>query len=113
MGKLKSESELISPTTILIVSTFMIGVAVGRFGDDLSPFVLAGGLSGFLAFFVLDLANSRRSQKLKRQIRSQVEERLERHAHSISNSGLRLADDSESDDATTKKKRWRESVSTH
>ena len=91
MEKSDSESKLVSSTSILILSGFMIGLTVGKFSaSELSPFILAGGLSGFLAFIALDITAARRAKRLKKDIQLQVEERLERHANSLSSIGFTL-----------------------
>ncbi|TWT52232.1 hypothetical protein KOR42_31000 [Thalassoglobus neptunius] len=91
MARNANNSTLISSTSILIMSGFMIGLTVGKYsGDELSPFLLAGGLSGFLAFLALDLTAARRSQKEKEDNVASIERRLERHTHSLSSVGFTL-----------------------
>lgn len=91
MIKREPESKLVSSTSILIMSGFMIGLTVGKFSAaDLSPYILAGGLSGFLAFIALDMTAAKRNKKLKQDLQLQIEERLERHAQSLSGVGFSL-----------------------
>jgi len=75
-----AERPLISNATILILSGFLIGLTVGKFvAEDLSPYVLACGLSGFLAFIALELAAERRTNEANRREQQSVARRLERH----------------------------------
>jgi hypothetical protein len=75
-----TERPLISNATILILSGFLIGLTVGKFvAEDLSPYVLACGLSGFLAFIALELAAERRANEANRREQQSIARRLERH----------------------------------
>ncbi len=94
-----SSGPLLSTSTILILSGFLIGVTIGKIvAADLSPYVLACGLSGFLAFIAFDTAASRR--ELARQIEEQesMEKRLDKHMHSVST--FRLDSSAESQDSS-------------
>lgn len=73
-------SPLVSTTSVLILSGFLIGVAVGHGGTgDLSPYVLACGLAGMLAFVGFDLARTRRRERELLDENSMLATRLERH----------------------------------
>ena len=73
-------SPLVSGTSILILSGFLIGVTVGRgVGGELSPYVLACGLAGMLAFVGFDLARAGRREREMLNDRQMVVSRLERH----------------------------------
>lgn len=76
----ESGRSLLSASTIVILSAFLVGVAVGEVGGpDFSPFVLMCGLCGFVTFIGLRLSSRRRrSEALEQEIR-QVENRLDRH----------------------------------
>jgi hypothetical protein len=64
----------------LIFSVFLIGVTIGRgAGGELSPYVLACGLAGMLAFMGLDLARTRRRERKLLRERRELVARLERH----------------------------------
>lgn len=79
------ERPLISNATILILSGFLIGLTVGKIvADDLSPYLLSCGLSGFLAFIALELAAERRIEELTNADRGYVAKRLDRHVGSRS-----------------------------
>ncbi len=71
---------LLSSTSILIISGFLIGTTVGKFvGEDLSPYVLSAGLAGVLAFLMCDLVATRRRERDLVKERRQILGRLERH----------------------------------
>jgi hypothetical protein len=73
------ERPLISNATILILSGFLIGLTVGKIvAEDLSPYVLACGLSGFLAFIALDLAAAQRAAAGLQQGQRDVARRLDK-----------------------------------
>jgi hypothetical protein len=75
-----AERPLISNATILILSGFLVGLTVGKIvAEDLSPYVLSCGLSGFLAFIALELAAERRLEEAARADRGYVAQRLDRH----------------------------------
>lgn len=82
---------LLSASTILILSGFLIGLTVGRMvGNDLSPFVLACGLAGFLAYLGLDVAATRRKEELEAEEKRMMESRLDKHVMSLSSIGFVL-----------------------
>lgn len=71
---------LISNASILIFSGFLIGTTVGKVVDeDLSPYVLACGLSGCLAFIGLELASERRIIESRIAIEVEISRRLDKH----------------------------------
>ena len=71
---------LVSNTSILILSAFLIGTVIGNaVEEDLSPFVMACGLSGFLAFIALELASERRTIDSRAAIDAEVSRRLDKH----------------------------------
>ena len=83
--------HLLSTSTILILSGFLIGLTVGRtVGEDLSPYVLASGLAGFMAYLGLDAAASRREEEGQSRDKEQMESRLDKHVMSISSLGFQL-----------------------
>ena len=82
------ERPLISTSSILILSGFLIGVTVGKIvAEDLSPYVLACGLSGFLAYIALDIAATRREEEAAAEEIRHVHGRLDRHVSSINTPG--------------------------
>ncbi|MCA9053326.1 MAG: hypothetical protein KDA75_05790 [Planctomycetaceae bacterium] len=89
----RTETRIISVTTILILSAFLIGLTVGNFiGTDLEPYVLACGLSGMLAFIGLELAAFQRKMNALEVNKRIVEDRLDRHILSQSSAGFNLSD---------------------
>ncbi len=91
MSRSESESQVISVSTILILSGVIIGLTVQRFvGEETAPYLLAAGLSGFLAFLALDLVSSRRSQAALKVEQEQMEDRLDKHTHSLTSIGFTL-----------------------
>lgn len=83
------EAPLVSVTSILILSAFLIGMAVGNvLGTELEPYVLACGLSGLLAFIGLELAAFRRKIQALEEEKRHIEHRLDRHILSQSNAGF-------------------------
>lgn len=82
------ESHLVSTSTILILSGFLIGLTVGKtVADSLSPYVLDCGLAGLLAFIALEFAGTRREEEEAQEEQVQIQSRLDRHVMSISHSG--------------------------
>ncbi|MCA9080860.1 MAG: hypothetical protein KDA58_09890, partial [Planctomycetaceae bacterium] len=76
----------------------LVGLTVGRVvGDDLSPYVLACGLAGCLAFISLDLAATRRLEEEVEDEQRQTEERLDKHVLSLSSIGFTLPQSEESE----------------
>ncbi|MBX3440772.1 MAG: hypothetical protein KF774_00095 [Planctomyces sp.] len=74
------DRPLISNATILILSGFLIGLTVGKLvADDLSPYVLSCGLSGFLAFIALEVVAERRHAEALRAEQDQITRRIDRH----------------------------------
>ena len=91
----KGESQLISASTILILSGFLIGLTVGKIvSESLSPYVLACGLAGFLAFIALELAGTQREEQSAHEEKVHVQGRLDRHVMSLSSMSFRLPDES-------------------
>jgi hypothetical protein len=87
--KQSREVQIISVTTILILSAFLIGMAVGNvIGTDLEPYVLACGLSGMLAFIGLELAAFHRKVLAIEEEKRHLEDRLDRHVLSQSGGGF-------------------------
>lgn len=85
------EVQIISVTTILILSAFLIGMAVGNvIGTELEPYVLACGLAGMLAFIGLELAAFHRKMLALEEDKRHLEDRLDRHVLSQSSSGFAL-----------------------
>lgn len=101
MRKRKSklhDRPLLSASSILIVSGFLIGLTVGRIvGEDLSPYVLSCGLAGCLAFISLDMAATRRDEDAVEEDKRQQEERLDKHVMSLSSIGFTLPPAQEED----------------
>ena len=84
----KREHHVVSTSTILILSGFLIGLAVGKsVSESLSPYVLDCGLAGFLAFIALEFTSSRREEEEAHVEQVQVQSRLERHVLSMSHPG--------------------------
>jgi hypothetical protein len=74
------ERPLVSVTSLLILSGFLIGVAVGQgVADDLSPYVLSTGLAGVLAYLGFDCAATRRRERELLREQQQFMSRLSRH----------------------------------
>lgn len=91
MSEPESETQVISVSTILILSGVIIGLTIQRFvGEETAPYLLAAGLSGFLAFLALDLATARRSRAASKVEQEQVEDRLDKHTHSLTSIGFTL-----------------------
>jgi hypothetical protein len=71
---------LISSTTILILSGYLVGLTVGSSSaDSWASDVLACGLAGFLAFVALQLVAERKIEDAVRRERAQLTARLNRH----------------------------------
>mgnify|MGYP007033193415 FL=1 len=78
----KVEHAVISRTTILLLSGFLIGVVVGEeVNSSLSPVVLLAGIAGGAAFVALDLVSYYQKRQFQAKEREQTENRLERHVH--------------------------------
>ncbi len=85
------ETQVISVSTILILSGVIIGLTIQRFvGEETAPYLLAAGLSGFLAFLALDLASARRGRAALKAEQVQMEDRLDKHTHSLTSIGFTL-----------------------
>lgn len=85
------EHAILSTSSILILSGFLVGLTVGcEIGDDLSPFVLASGLAGFVAYLGLDVVATRRREEMVAAEQRQMEQRLDKHVLSLSNLGFVL-----------------------
>lgn len=83
--------ELISNSTILILSGFLIGLTVGKIvSESLSPYVLSCGLSGFLAFIALEFTGTQREEKAAHEEQVAVQNRLDRHVMSLSSVSFTL-----------------------
>ena len=93
--KNKGETQIISTSTILILSGFLIGLTVGKMvSESLSPYVLSCGLAGFLAFIALEFAGTQREEKSDHDEKVHVQTRLDRHVMSLSSMSFTLPDDS-------------------
>lgn len=86
---------LVSTATILILSGFLIGVALGNLLDpELSPFLLMCGIAGLLCYITFEISNRRRLAELAHQGQREMEERLHKHLQSIEESAAKApADD--------------------
>lgn len=83
--------EIISNSTILILSGFLIGLTVGKIvSESLSPYVLSCGLSGFLAFIALEFTGTQRDEQAAHEGQVQVQTRLDRHVMSLSSISFKL-----------------------
>lgn len=92
----KTSNSLLSASTILILSGFLIGVTVGKLAaDELSPYFLSCGLAGFLAFIALDIAATRRAEEFACEEKRQMEERLDKHVLSQSSISFKLPEPNE------------------
>lgn len=98
MSHHKKEINLISSSTILILSGVIIGVAFNQFiHDGLLPYLVAVGVSGILTYIIFDLAASRRALAILEAEREQVEGRLDKHMFSLTNYGFALPSTDEAD----------------
>ena len=87
----KKDSHLVSPSTILILSGFLVGITIGRIvGSELSPLVLSSGLAGFVAYLALDVAATRRMENRVHEEIQHMEERLDKHVLSLSSVAFKL-----------------------
>lgn len=85
------EPQIISTSTILILSGVIIGMTLSRFASpSIEPFLVIAGLTGILSFIVLDLASMRRTQAALRIEQAQVEDRLDKHMNSLTAIGFDL-----------------------
>lgn len=75
---------LVSVTSLLILSVFLVGIAVGQgVAEHLSPYVLSCGMAGLLAYLAFDCAAARRRERELLREQRQFMSRLSRHvAHS-------------------------------
>lgn len=93
----KGEPQLISASTILILSGFLIGLTVGKIvSESLSPYVLSCGLAGFLAFIALELTSTQREEQSDHEEKVHVQGRLDRHVLSMSSMSFHLPDEASS-----------------
>ncbi|WP_417848013.1 hypothetical protein [Thalassoglobus sp.] len=97
MSRSDQERPVISNSTILILSSFLIGMAANMFthefvSEELSPYLLAGGFSGVIAFYALDLISVRRSHAAMMLGQNQVEDRLDKHMSSLTSVGFTMDD---------------------
>ena len=91
MKKNKRETKIISASTILILSGFLIGLTVGKIvSEALSPYVLSCGLAGFLAFIALELTGTHREEEEAHSEQVLVQGRLDRHVLSLSSMSFSL-----------------------
>lgn len=91
MSESERETQVISVSTILILSGVIIGLTIQKFvGEETAPYLLAAGLSGFLAFLSLDLVSARRSRAASKVEQEQMEDRLDKHTHSLTSIGFTL-----------------------
>jgi len=91
----KDEGHVISASTILILSGFLIGLTVGKIvSESLSPYVLSCGLAGFLAFIALEFTGTQREEEEAHGEQVQVQSRLDRHVMSLSSMSFTMPDDS-------------------
>jgi hypothetical protein len=75
-----SSPSLLSASTVLILSAFLIGTSLGGFLDsELSKCVLLSGLAGVVAFIALEILAFRRRQRAIQDDQKLVEDRLQRH----------------------------------
>ncbi len=95
--KKKGETQIISASTILILSGFLIGLTVGKIvSESLSPYVLSCGLAGFLAFIALESQGTQREEKIDQDEKVHVQTRLDRHVLSLSSMSFKMPDESDS-----------------
>ena len=91
MARSETESQVISVSTILILSGVIVGLTIQQFvNEELSPYLLAAGLSGFLAFLALDFSGVRRTEEAQKVEQEQMEDRLDKHTHSLTSVGFIL-----------------------
>ena len=95
--KKKGETQIISASTILILSGFLIGLTVGKIvSESLSPYVLSCGLAGFLAFIALELTGTQREEKIDHDEKVHVQTRLDRHVMSLSSMSFKMPNEGNS-----------------
>ena len=95
--KKKDEHHVISASTILILSGFLIGLTVGKIvSESLSPYVLSCGLAGFLAFIAQEFTGTQREEEEAHVEQVQVQSRLDRHVLSLSSMTFTMPDDDSS-----------------
>jgi hypothetical protein len=73
--------QLISTSTILILSGFLLGMAMSSPLGDLSFYITMCGLYGIVSYLALELAAVRRLQEEVAREQAQMERRLERHVN--------------------------------
>lgn len=79
-----SERSVVSNSTILILSVFLVGVASGGMGgSEFSAYVLDCGLAGLVAYLGLEVAENRRRSEALQQEQKIVESRLDRHVKPV------------------------------
>ncbi len=101
----RHEHHVISTSTILILSGFLIGLTVGKIvSESLSPYVLSCGLAGFLAFIALEFTGTRREEEEAHEEQVQVQSRLDRHVMSLSSLGFIVPESSRGGDRDTSDK---------
>jgi len=84
-------APILSASSILIVSGFLIGLTVGKVvGAEISPYVLTCGLSGFLAFIAFDVSSTRRKEDAIQRDQEMMEEKLDKHVLSLSSISFEL-----------------------
>lgn len=95
--KNKGETRIISASTILILSGFLIGLTVGKIvNESLSPYVLSCGLAGFLAFIALEFTGTQREEKSDLDEKVHVQGRLDRHVLSLSSMSFKMPEEGDS-----------------
>ncbi len=95
--KKKGETQIISASTILILSGFLIGLTVGKIvSESLSPYVLSCGLAGFLAFIALEFTGTQREEEEAHVEQVHVQGRLDRHVMSLSSISFTMPGDHQS-----------------
>jgi len=73
------EQAIISTSTILILSGYLLGVSLIDPPSDLSNMIFAGGLTGFIAYLAFEITAVRRAQETPRLDQQLAEARLLRH----------------------------------
>jgi hypothetical protein len=87
----RPSGQVISRTTILILSGFLIGMSIGNVaGQELGPYILVCGLSGFLVYLALEMTSLRRELVAFQEGQRYIEDRLDRHVLSASSGGFVL-----------------------
>ncbi len=73
-------SPLLSHTTILILSIFLIGFVSGQsLRPDVRLYGFGAGAAGMFIYFLLDVLEDRRKRKKRRRAASKLSNRLDKH----------------------------------